>query len=438
MAASVSSVVAAPRMSSMSGMTGTGLKKCMPTNRAPARRGDRLGQPVDRDRARVRGEDRAGRRDAGRARAHSARLDGEVLEDRLDDEVRVGGRAPRSSVGDDPRRGSRRAPSRQPALGDGPLEVAGDPVATGLGPREVRLVQRDLLADRRVDLGDAVAHQAGAGDEDPLDRHPAQRYRADGAAAGRASRRRARRAAAPPTTATTAADDEERRRRSRRHRRASPRSAGASPNARSRNTLVVPTTAPRSVSSTATTASASSAGNVNATPDARRRRADEQPGGARTRPMIASPTAATTSATPDSRAAPNRSGQLREDDQAQHDDDQRVRGRAARRRRHARARRRSSGHEREEAGHPPSAEEDQDARQEPGRVEQSAARRRPLAGPRRSVAGAVSGTSSARTAATTADARRGDPDGVEPDGRGPPRRAAGRARDRGRARATRG
>ena len=29
----------------------------------------------------------------------------------------------------------------------------------------------DVLADRRVDLGDAVAHQPGAGDEDPLDRH---------------------------------------------------------------------------------------------------------------------------------------------------------------------------------------------------------------------------------------------------------------------------
>ena len=37
---------------------------------------------------------------------------------------------------------------------------------------EVRLVQDDPLADGRVDLGDAVAHQPGAGHEDALDRHP--------------------------------------------------------------------------------------------------------------------------------------------------------------------------------------------------------------------------------------------------------------------------
>ena len=59
---------------------------------------------------------------------------------------------------------------REPALGDGPIEVAGDPVAARLGAGELRLVQRHRLADRGVDLGDAVAHQPGARDEDPFDR----------------------------------------------------------------------------------------------------------------------------------------------------------------------------------------------------------------------------------------------------------------------------
>ena len=59
----------------------------------------------------------------------------------------------------------------QAALGDGPVEVGRDPVAPGLRPREIRLIQDHILAHRRVDLGDAVAHQAGTGDEHPLDGH---------------------------------------------------------------------------------------------------------------------------------------------------------------------------------------------------------------------------------------------------------------------------
>ncbi len=43
-----------------SGMTGTGLKKCIPTNRSRRSRVDRLGEAVDRDRRGVRGEDRVG------------------------------------------------------------------------------------------------------------------------------------------------------------------------------------------------------------------------------------------------------------------------------------------------------------------------------------------------------------------------------------------
>ena len=139
-ASTVSSDVAWPRISSTSGMTGTGLKKCIPRNRSRARRTDRLGQAVDRDRARVRGEDRVRAARAGRAPA-TGLLDVEVLEDGLDDEVRVARRA--EVVGRvDPRQRRVARPRVEPALGDGPVEVAGDPVAAGLGPREVGLVQR--------------------------------------------------------------------------------------------------------------------------------------------------------------------------------------------------------------------------------------------------------------------------------------------------------
>ena len=64
-----------------------------------------------------------------------------------------------------------RSSAVEPALGDGPLEVGGDPVPAGLGAREVGLVEDHGLADRRVDLGDPVAHQPRARHEDPLDRH---------------------------------------------------------------------------------------------------------------------------------------------------------------------------------------------------------------------------------------------------------------------------
>ena len=69
----------------------------------------------------------------------------------------------------------------QAALRDRPVEVAGDPLAAGLGAGQVRLVERDRQPDRRVDLGDAVAHQPGPRDEDPLDRG---RHGGDGTAVG--------------------------------------------------------------------------------------------------------------------------------------------------------------------------------------------------------------------------------------------------------------
>ena len=91
-----------------------------------------------------------------------------------------------------------------------------------------------------------------------------------------------------------------------------------------------------------------------------------------TRPMIASPTAETASATPDSRAAPNRSGQVAPDD-PQADDDERVGGQ-----RQAGALepdlRDVERQEGQEAGHPPQAEQDDDPGEDAGGMDQRAAR----------------------------------------------------------------
>ncbi len=89
-AASVASSVAAPRISSTSGITGTGLKKCMPTNRA------RLASATAAARRSMAMDDvlEAKMAPAGAipsSAAHSARLDLDVLEHRLDDEVGVRG-----------------------------------------------------------------------------------------------------------------------------------------------------------------------------------------------------------------------------------------------------------------------------------------------------------------------------------------------------------
>ena len=99
-------------------------------------------------------------------------LDLEILEHGLDDEIRRSNEVEvvrRRHAGE-----NRRSLVRgQLALRDRSIEIAGDPVAPRLRPREVGLVQRDGLPDRGVDLADAVAHEPGAGDEDVLDRHRA-------------------------------------------------------------------------------------------------------------------------------------------------------------------------------------------------------------------------------------------------------------------------
>ena len=138
--AAVSSVVSVPRTSSTSGITGTGLKKCIPTKRAATLRRDGRGERVDRDRARVRGEDRAGRARAVELRPEPP-LDLHVLVDRLDDEAGSGGvggvggrpdprehgvagRRPRDDPSRPPGRGSRRSARDRPRLGPGPARRA--------------------------------------------------------------------------------------------------------------------------------------------------------------------------------------------------------------------------------------------------------------------------------------------------------------------------
>ena len=169
--ASVSFVVAAPRISSMSGMTGTGLKKCMPTNvarrsseTASARRSIAIELVLE---AKI----VAGGASASSS-CHSVGLHVDVLEDRLDHEVRLGNACPVVG-GDDPPERRVALGVRQLALGDGTLEVAGDPVPTGGGPGEVRLVKRrPALPTAAWTWAIPWPMRPGAGDEDPFDRHP--------------------------------------------------------------------------------------------------------------------------------------------------------------------------------------------------------------------------------------------------------------------------
>ena len=135
---------------------------------APGRR-DGLRKLVDRDRAGVGRED--GR--VGGALVQGGpegALDLEVLEDRLHDEVR---RADQLHVvrGQDPPDDRVAIVQIELALGDGTLEVRQDARPAGARPLDIGLVQDHALADRGVDLADAVAHQAGAGDEDAVDVH---------------------------------------------------------------------------------------------------------------------------------------------------------------------------------------------------------------------------------------------------------------------------
>ena len=96
-------------------------------------------------------------------------LDRDVLEDGFDHEVGVAG-VGEIGRGPDAHEGRVALVGGQAALVDGALEVPGDPLAAGLGAGELGFVEDHVLADRGVDLGDAVAHHPGAGHEDVLDR----------------------------------------------------------------------------------------------------------------------------------------------------------------------------------------------------------------------------------------------------------------------------
>ena len=134
--------VAWPRMSSTSGMTGTGLKKCIPRNRS------RRGSPTASAsrwmaiELRVRGEDRVRRRASRSSARHRSLLDARGPRRRPRSTRSASATRARSDVAVSRASVASRSASREPALRDGPVEVAGDPVAAGLGPREVGLVER--------------------------------------------------------------------------------------------------------------------------------------------------------------------------------------------------------------------------------------------------------------------------------------------------------
>ena len=165
-ARAVSSEVSSPRITSTSFNTGTGLKKCMPiTCVRPRRHGAERG---DRDRRRVRREDRL-------RRQHLVRAPEDLLLHRARPR-----RPPRSSGR--PARGRRRArcaraprpvrrrPSRRASSSDtlDRREPALDGARRGV-------VQRDPAARGGDDLRDPAAHLARAHDENVLERHRARR-----------------------------------------------------------------------------------------------------------------------------------------------------------------------------------------------------------------------------------------------------------------------
>ena len=135
----------------------------------PARFANRRRKPIDRDRRRVRGEDRAFRGAPIEVRPE-CRLHRHVLEHRLDHEVDLLRRC--EVIGRrDQREDSVALGGIEAALRDRSLEVPGNPIAAGDGPVDVRLVERYRSTGRGEHLGDPVTHEAGAGHEGALVRH---------------------------------------------------------------------------------------------------------------------------------------------------------------------------------------------------------------------------------------------------------------------------
>ncbi len=163
-AAAVSSEVSRPRITSTSFSTGTGLKKCMPTTRA--------GRPVAAPRLVIGIEDvleariGAGREDPVRA-AEELRLDGRVLDDRLDHQLG------RHEVVDglDARQHLVRV---GPALLGEPDEALPHRLQPAFDRTGRGVVKRDPAAGGGDDLGDPAAHLAGTDDEDVRKPHARQ------------------------------------------------------------------------------------------------------------------------------------------------------------------------------------------------------------------------------------------------------------------------
>ena len=247
-----------------------------------ARLADGRGERVDRDRRRVRGEDRGRPGRCRRGRAHSVALDVEVLEHRLDHEVGVA----RRRRGRRSRRGAR-ASRRAPRRGAGPSRPrARGCRRSGRGrPRPAPGPARTgstVLADRRVDLRDAVAHQPGAGDEDALDASSPERTPRLGSLATR--RRRA-----GPTSRTRAERRDDRaaagtRRRSRPGRERARRTRRARCRTRRRGTRSSVPDDRRRAPSSATRDDRerrAAPGTVNATPDGEDGGPEDEPDGRR-------------------------------------------------------------------------------------------------------------------------------------------------------------
>jgi hypothetical protein len=135
----------------------------------PRRAVGRRGEAGDADAARVGGEDRIGVGTLGQG-LPGGPLDGFVLEDRLDDDVMAGG-AIGAFCGADAGQDLVRDPLLELALLDLARQVSGDALAAPVGELGRPVRERHLLSGGRADLGDAVAHQAGADDEDPVDAH---------------------------------------------------------------------------------------------------------------------------------------------------------------------------------------------------------------------------------------------------------------------------
>ncbi len=160
-----SSEVVTARMTSTSGMTWAGLKKCRPRKRSG--REVAAAWSIDRQRGRVGGEVGLGLDDAVELAPH-LELEAEVLGDRLDHEVAV------RVVGVVERRRDAAADGvgvglLELALLDRARELLLD-LAHALGePVVVDLAQDDVVARLRGHLCDSVPHQAGAEDADLLD-----------------------------------------------------------------------------------------------------------------------------------------------------------------------------------------------------------------------------------------------------------------------------